>query len=366
MKKEILLTISILVSGRNETTKKCLDSLKDLRKHVSCELLLTDTGCPQDMREWLEDYADRILDFTWCDDFSAARNVGLKAARGKWFLYMDDDEWFDDTTDIVSFFDTGEYLQYHCAGYNVRNYQDLAGYKYSDFYVTRMTEIIKGIEFHYPVHESLNPLQAPQKTLKAFVHHYGYVYKSDDEVRAKHERNMSLLLKAHEGNIHCLKHNAQMTAEYNAIGDIENSLAISYKGIQDYTDSDSSNSLFINSLYVNIVKCYMKTEEYEKAYAEAKRFIQMPQISALAVATICRDAIYICYMTERYKQGDVFLEKYLMLKAAIEENSELLLVQQTLFLNESFTLDAYRDAMGYGLFHVAISRDRGRVEKVFS
>ena len=92
-----LLSISMLVSGREETTEKCIASLDHLRSTVPCELILTDTGCPAGMQEWLQQKADKVLRFTWCDDFAAARNVGLQAASGEWFMFMDDDEWFEDS-----------------------------------------------------------------------------------------------------------------------------------------------------------------------------------------------------------------------------------------------------------------------------
>ena len=46
----------------------------------------------------------RVVQFTWCDDFSKARNAGLEKARGQWFLYLDDDEWFIDTKEITVHF----------------------------------------------------------------------------------------------------------------------------------------------------------------------------------------------------------------------------------------------------------------------
>ena len=46
-KKQILLSISIMVSGREETMGKCIASLERLRRRVPCELILTDTGCSE-------------------------------------------------------------------------------------------------------------------------------------------------------------------------------------------------------------------------------------------------------------------------------------------------------------------------------
>ena len=52
----------------------------------------------------VREYTDNIVSFDWCDDFAAARNAGLEHAKGEWFLYLDDDEWFEDVTTIIDFF----------------------------------------------------------------------------------------------------------------------------------------------------------------------------------------------------------------------------------------------------------------------
>ena len=92
--KKVLLTISLLVSGREETTIKCLDSLTPIMQEIPSELILVDTGCSQELKAKLQEYTQQIIPFTWCNDFSKARNAGLERANGEWFLYLDDDEWF--------------------------------------------------------------------------------------------------------------------------------------------------------------------------------------------------------------------------------------------------------------------------------
>ena len=81
-KKEVLLTISLLVSGREETTEKCLDSLIPIMQEIPSELILVDTGCNQEFVNMLRRYTNQIIPFTWCNDFSKARNVGLEHAGG--------------------------------------------------------------------------------------------------------------------------------------------------------------------------------------------------------------------------------------------------------------------------------------------
>lgn len=100
----IQLTISLLVSDRPDTLNKCLDSLVPLLKDLESELIIVYTGKSQDTLEFAKQYTSHIVPFTWCSDFAKARNAGLREAKGEWFLYLDDDEWFDDTSDIIRFF----------------------------------------------------------------------------------------------------------------------------------------------------------------------------------------------------------------------------------------------------------------------
>ena len=104
MQKQKVLTISILISKRPDTVRKCLDSIKPILEELDAELILTDTGCGEEVRGIIEEYTDNIIDFVWCRDFSKARNVGLKRAKGEWFLFLDDDEWFDYVTELIDFF----------------------------------------------------------------------------------------------------------------------------------------------------------------------------------------------------------------------------------------------------------------------
>ena len=135
---KLQLTISLLVSDRKETLKRCLDSIVPLLKEVNSELIIVFTGKDESVLEIARQYTSHIIPFTWCNDFSKARNAGLTEASGEWFLYLDDDEWFENVTEIVEFFKSGEYRDYETATYVQRNYDDWEGRFYNDAQVGRM------------------------------------------------------------------------------------------------------------------------------------------------------------------------------------------------------------------------------------
>lgn len=177
----IQLSISMLVSDRMETLGKCLASLKPLLMELDSELIVVFTGKNKETLELVQQYTPQLIPFTWCDDFSKARNAGLKEAKGEWFLYLDDDEWFEDTSEIIQFFKSGEYRRYQSAFYVARNYLDFEGKRFSDGDVGRMCRLTPETEFIFPIHENLIPFSEPCKKLTAFVHHFGYATKETFE-----------------------------------------------------------------------------------------------------------------------------------------------------------------------------------------
>ena len=61
-----------------------------------------------DLKEGLaQKYADQVLHFEWCDDFSAARNTGIDAAKGLWFMWIDSDELIENPDSMIDFFNSG-------------------------------------------------------------------------------------------------------------------------------------------------------------------------------------------------------------------------------------------------------------------
>ena len=193
MNRKVILTISILISNRPDTVRKCLESIRPLLEQVSSELILVDTGCGEQVRKIIEEYTDQIIEFEWCQDFSRARN----AAKGEWFLFLDDDEWFEDVTDIIDFFNSGEYKGYGMAAYIQRNYLEKDGSVYTDLLVGRVTKLEPDTRFIYRIHEYFNHVRGRTRKFNAYVHHYGYVYASVKEAREHSMRNISLLLEEH-------------------------------------------------------------------------------------------------------------------------------------------------------------------------
>ena len=209
---EIRLTVGMIVKNEEKNLEKCLNALKPLLDAVPSELIVTDTGSTDRTVEIAQKYTDHIIHYEWNDNFSAARNTGLDAAHGEWFLYLDADEWFDDVTPLIDFFNSGECDRYDDAAYIQRNYNDLVGDSHGDTYVCRVFRRFPGVRFQNRVHEDF-PYHLPLKVLDAFVHHYGYIYRNEEERRRKFERNGELLESELKANPDDLKAILQYTLQ---------------------------------------------------------------------------------------------------------------------------------------------------------
>ena len=89
-----MITISLCMIVKNEEAvlARCLDSLKPLMD----EIIIVDTGSTDRTKELAARYTDKIYDFTWQDDFAAARNFAFSKASMEYIYTADADEMLDE------------------------------------------------------------------------------------------------------------------------------------------------------------------------------------------------------------------------------------------------------------------------------
>ncbi|MGV3525919.1 MAG: glycosyltransferase [Candidatus Sericytochromatia bacterium] len=89
MKRLPGLVLTLIVRNGAATLGRCLASVQDLAE----ELIVVDTGSQDNSVAVAEAAGARVLHSPWQHDFSAPRNLALAAARGRWALILDADEW---------------------------------------------------------------------------------------------------------------------------------------------------------------------------------------------------------------------------------------------------------------------------------
>lgn len=336
--KKVVLSIGLLVSNRKDTIKRCLDSLQSIREAIPCQLIITDTGCDADLRITLEQYADTINEFTWCTDFAKARNANLSQAVGKWYLYLDDDEWFVDTEELIDFFKSGAYKKFEGACYVQHNYQNMEGTLYSDDYVSRMIRLTEDTHFVGKIHEYLVPVPQKNCLLNSWVDHYGYAFKNEEETQKHYERNSKLLLemiKEEPNNQRWWTHLAQ---EYISIRDGDKLRQLAEDGLHlvDQLD-DIESTINRGTFYMCAIVAYECDHDDEKECEACDRTLADPRNTRLCMAFAKWWKAH-CYMRMgKYKEAEKYLKDYFKeYQYFIKNENEHIIQKQGLIVGQCY------------------------------
>jgi tetratricopeptide (TPR) repeat protein len=182
-----LLSATLIVRNEERFLDGCLRSLAG---RVD-EVVVVDTGSTDRSREIAGDRGARLIDYRWSDDFAAARNAAIDAARGAWVLYIDADERvveFDRDLAAAELSDP----RYACYRVLFRPAAGLTRYREYRLFCNHPELRFRGL-IHESIVPALEALCARTGLAVGDSHvaldHLGY----DGDQRAKHERNLPLL-----------------------------------------------------------------------------------------------------------------------------------------------------------------------------
>lgn len=362
----IQLSISLLVSDRMETLGKCLASLKPLLRELDSELIAVFTGKNEETLELLRQYTPHIIPFTWCDDFSKARNAGLKEARGEWFLYLDDDEWFDDATELIRFFKSGEYRDYGCGFYVQHNYLDFEGKRCSDADVGRMCRLTPKTEFIFPIHENLVPFDEPCKKLKTFVHHFGYARKEKLNLKdSKTSRNLPLLLEMIEKDPDSPQCCMQIAQEYRSVGEYDDAVKYCRRGIGL---AQKEKRIYNYELWfqVNLPRLISYTGDLELAVKEAERLLRSRRTLEMSAVHLCVTLVASCRDLKEYQNGLKYVRLYREKLLYLRKHTDDALRQRAAGITLDKAIDEEVPVYVEGLFFAAETGDKQCIRNILS
>ncbi len=84
----VTISLCMIVKNEEKILDRCLKSVADLVD----EIVIADTGSTDATKEIARRYTDKIYDFPWIDDFSAARNYVFSKATQEYIYSADADE----------------------------------------------------------------------------------------------------------------------------------------------------------------------------------------------------------------------------------------------------------------------------------
>lgn len=249
--------VSVCMIAKNE--EKYLEECLRRIKPYGFEIVITDTGSTDRTKEIAKKYADKVLDFEWVNDFSAARNFCVEHASNNWVLILDCDEYVEnidvralricmqkfprcagDMHMKIIAYDTAGRLQYTTA--NVTRFYNRNYYKYIN-----------------PIHEQVRLIEDEESAGDIFhlpmdVVHQGYAL-SPEEMEKKQTRNIEMLQKALEEQPNDPYYLFQIGQSLIILNRYEEAVPNFEKAVQNMINWDTA---YAPILVIALAKSYMK------------------------------------------------------------------------------------------------------------
>lgn len=84
----ISISLCMIVRDEEDTLERCLNCVYDIVDEIN----IIDTGSIDNTKSIAKKFTDRIFDFEWIDDFSAARNFSYDKATKDYIFFLDADD----------------------------------------------------------------------------------------------------------------------------------------------------------------------------------------------------------------------------------------------------------------------------------
>lgn len=82
------ISVCLIVKNEEDVIGRCLESVKGFAD----EIVVVDTGSSDKTKKIVSKFTDKLYDFEWTDDFSAARNYAFSKAKCDYLFWLDADD----------------------------------------------------------------------------------------------------------------------------------------------------------------------------------------------------------------------------------------------------------------------------------
>lgn len=259
-----LVSLCMIIKDEAGNLPRCLASCRELID----EAVIVDTGSQDGSKEIARNLGAKVFEFTWCNDFSAARNYSLVQARGDWVLVLDADEELSagasgiirpklDNQAIEGFLLTMVNYQGECAN------EDYETYLYPKIFRHRPE-----YRFTRPLHEQLSGLPEDLSGLMPLpgvkVFHYGYL-RNVQTAKAKVRRNLQIIEAEIGKNPDCFN-NFNLAMEYARANMPEKAL----QAAENARKMLNPNALYGAKLFKLLATVQLQLKRYSAALAVSR------------------------------------------------------------------------------------------------
>ena len=185
------LSLAMIVKNEEDNISRALKAVQTIPN----EIIIYDTGSTDATKEIVRKFQNvKLIEGSWEDDFSAARNHSLDACVGDWVLWQDADEILVNADHLPKYMNSKLYN-----GFVIRQNHLMLDMQSPPDTPVRLFKNFKGYRFFGVIHEHAQvTLEQPIDPVFVLpdvdIAHYGYIVESVRRWRCK-ERNLPLLLK---------------------------------------------------------------------------------------------------------------------------------------------------------------------------
>lgn len=189
------ISLCMIVKNEEKDLERCLNSVKN----IVDEIIIVDTGSNDKTKEIAMRYSAKVFDYKWNDNFSDARNYGIRQATKDWILWMDADEELrcSSKKGLKKHIKRGEVDVIAVKMLHLYDSEDLIDKQYYISYGHRLFSNKKGLQFDGAIHEKLMIKEGHsiQLSNQLQIIHHGY---RREYLIKKSLRNLKLIIHEKE------------------------------------------------------------------------------------------------------------------------------------------------------------------------
>lgn len=275
------LTLCMIAKNEEERLGACLESVEGLVD----EIVVVDTGSDDRTIEIAESYGATIGHFSWCNNWSLARNESLKLATGDWIIWLDPD-------DLLPQEMHGQIRELMRQGLGKKKAYfwvlDDQGYEPITCLQLRMFPNTEGIHFTQPIHEQIAPsltaLGIACEATDVRVVHTGYT--TPEVVRNKQEKYLAIMeewLETHPEDYITRTHAAQT---HYIRGNLDTAIAYYKQIIEDSACHKDHNLIIETSARLFLGRCYLRQQKNDEALVDLLKARELDDQYAITNLTL--------------------------------------------------------------------------------
>lgn len=258
------ISVCLIVKNEEKNIERCLESIIDLSE----EIIVVDTGSTDNTIPLAKSYGAKVIEYTWNNDFSDARNKSLEYATKDWILFLDADECL--SPDSINLMDNilSNHLNDKFKGYYVRLVNVVSNQEIGDSVVFRLFKNDPEHRFKGKMHEQIiNSVQnkwgdTSIGSTDIKILHYGYDPELAD-LDQKSARNIALLESYSEEEKDGYYHYS-IANEFLRIQQFDKSLVHYKLAIDKAFASGRRMNLYYPYLMTSMFKLFHPTQRYEE------------------------------------------------------------------------------------------------------